>query len=200
MPFPSKDWIFEKLSAYRGYAYILPFGLMAIITYGEWEQDAVLWLLGFAIVIPGFLIRLWATKHIGRRMPWMKKKGKHLATTGPYALVRNPLYIGNIIIAMGLSIFSELIWFVPLIFFYLLVIYHLVAQFEEKKLSERWGDQYRAYMREVPRWIPKFKRFGEAKIGGFRWRDAFRSEVPSLYVVILAVFIFVLKEFISGMG
>jgi protein-S-isoprenylcysteine O-methyltransferase Ste14 len=189
------NWILRKLSAYRGFAYVLPFGLMTVITYGEWEQDALLWPIGAAIIIPGVLIRLWATKHIGRRMPWIKK-GKYLIKTGPYAIVRNPLYVGNIMIAVGLSLFSELVWFVPIVFIYLFTLYHLVAQFEEKKLSDRWGEDYLAYLREVPRWIPRIGGFRAIKTGGFKWGDAFRSEVPSLYVVTFAILIFVLKEFL----
>lgn len=98
----------------------------------------------------------------------MKMKGKKLVRTGPYALVRNPLYIGNIPIASGLSIFSELLWFVPLTFFYLLSVSHLVVLFEEKKLWERWGDEDRSYMSEGPRWIPKWKHFSIANGGDFR--------------------------------
>ena len=197
MSFPGKDRILKKLFTYRGYAYILPFGLMAIITYGEWEQDATLWPLGSAIIIPGFLIRLWATKHIGKRMPWMKKKRKYLVKTGPYALVRNPLYIGNILIAMGLSILSELIWFVPLSFFYLFILYHFVVRYEEKKLTERWGKEYLEYLREVPRWVPKVRNFPRLTQGSFRWIDALRSELPSLYVILFSIVIFAMKELLS---
>lgn len=192
-----QDWVLKKLSSYRGFAYIPPFIFMAITVYEECEDDLIVWPLGITIILVGALIRLWATKHIGRRMPWMKKKGKKLIKTGPYAIVRNPLYIGNIIIAMGLSILSELIWIVPLIIMYLFILYHLVALYEEKKLLERWGKEYSAYLNEVPRWIPNLKNLKLTKSGGFKWWDAIRSEIPSVYVSLFAISMFALKEFLS---
>jgi len=133
------DWILRKLSNYRGFTYLPPFFLMAITFYHETEHHFIIWPLGIELILVGGSIRLWATKHIGRRMPWKKKKGKQLVRTGPYARVRNPLYIGNIVAATGLSLFSELVWFAPLVILYLFILYHLVALFEEKKLTERWG-------------------------------------------------------------
>jgi protein-S-isoprenylcysteine O-methyltransferase Ste14 len=197
MRLPRKDWIFEKLSTFRGFSYLLPIGLMAIISYKETEDELTIWPLGIGIVVLGASIRLWGTKHIGRRMPWVKKKEKILVKTGPYAMVRNPLYIGNLFIAAGLSIVSELIWMVPFVILYLFIFYHLVVLHEEKKLSERWGEEYAAYMREVPRWIPRLHHLQRAKGGGFEWRDALRSEIPSFYVNGLAVLIFVVKEILS---
>jgi protein-S-isoprenylcysteine O-methyltransferase Ste14 len=191
------DRILKGLSTYRGYTYIPPFILMAITFYHEVENDFVIWPLGIIIILMGISIRVWATKHIGRRMPWIKKKGKKLVNTGPYAMVRNPLYIGNITIAAGLSILSKLIWMVPLVILYLFVIYHLVALFEEKKLLARWPSEYQMYLNKVPRWIPRFKDLETNKSEGFRWRNALRSELPSIYVILFAILIFVLKEFFS---
>ena len=198
MSFFDSDWIFRKSFAYRGYAYILPFGLMAIITYAEWEQDIILWPLGFAILIPGILIRLWATKHIGRRMSWIKKD-KKLVKTGPYAMARNPLYVGNLMIVVGLSIFSELAWFLPLVFSYFFILYHLVILHEERKLSERWGEEYSAYLKAVPRWIPKIKHVPDFAEGDFKWIQALRSELPSYYLIFFSVLVFVAKEVLSDM-
>jgi len=192
-----QDRILEKLSAYRGFFYLPPFSLMAITFYKEWEDDSIIWPLGIGIILIGLLIRLWATKHIARRMPWMKKKGKKLVKTGPYAIVRNPLYIGNISIAMGLSVLSELAWFLPFVFLYFFILYHSVALYEEKKLLGRWGDEYRAYLKDVPRWIPRLKNLDEVKANKFSWTDALRSEAPSILVILFGIFIFFLKEILS---
>jgi protein-S-isoprenylcysteine O-methyltransferase Ste14 len=170
---------------------------MTLTFYKETEEEFIIWPLGIGIVLLGASIRLWGTKHIGRRMPWVKKKEKILVRTGPYAMVRNPLYIGNLFIAAGLSIVSELIWMVPFVILYLFIYYHLVVLHEERKLSERWGEEYAAYMREVPRWIPRVNHLQRAKGGGFEWRDALRSEIPSFYVNGLGVLIFVVKEILS---
>lgn len=185
------------LSTYRGFAYLPPFGLMAITFYNETEHHFIIWPAGMTLMLVGASIRLWATKHIGRRMPWMKKKGKQLVKTGPYALVRNPLYIGNIIIAMGLSLLSELMWFTPLVILYLFVLYHLVALYEEKKLSERWREDFERYLEEVPRWIPKLNNWPASKEVGFRWMHALRSELPSLYVALVGILAFALKWYFS---
>ena len=127
----------------------------------------------------------------------MKKKGKILVKEGPYAIVRNPLYIGNILVVIGLAILSELAWAIPFVFVYFFTLYHLVAVYEEKKLLDRWGDEYRVYMNEVPRWIPKFKNLHLNKVSGFPWKVALRTEVPSLLVILFGISFFFFKEILS---
>ncbi len=172
---------------------------MGLTFYNTMENDLILWPLGISIILIGFLIRLWSTKYIGRRNPSMKKKGKELINTGPYAIVRNPLYIGNIIIATGLSVLSKLIWFTPFVMLYFFVLYHVVVLYEEKKLSERWEDGYLTYFNEVPRWMPRLRNLHCSKADGFKWIQALRSEIPSLIYILFGIFIFVLKEILSDM-
>ena len=197
---PMWNWLLRGISSYRAIACLPPFALTVITLYNEAEHHLVIWPSGIFIVLFGVSLRLWATKHIGRRMLWMKKKGKKLIKTGPYAIVRNPLYIGNITIAAGLSILSELIWIVPLVIIYVFILYHFVALYEEKKLLERWGEEYSAYLSKIPRWIPNLKTLSLSRSGGFKWRDAIRSEIPSVYVSLFAILMFVMKEFLSHMN
>lgn len=192
-----KDMILRKLSTHRAFAYIPPFALMMISFHNDIEHDYIIWPLGISIVLLGVGIRVWSTKHIGRRIPTMKKKGKELVRTGPYAIVRNPLYIGNILIATGLSILSELIWLVPFFILYFFILNHFVVLYEEKKLLSRWGDEYQTYLSEVPRWMPKVKEWHGAKTNSFTWIRAVRAEVPSLSVILFVVAIFVFKDFIN---
>jgi len=199
MSFPLRDNILKKIASFRSFLYLPPFVVMGMTHYNEMENDFIIWPLGIAIIFIGFLIRLWSTKHIGRRTPSVKKKGKELVNTGPYAIVRNPLYIGNIIIATGLSVLSKLIWFTPFVFLYFFALYHVVVLYEEKKLSERWEDDYLAYFNEVPRWIPRLRNLHHFKANGFKWTQALRSELPSLIYILFGIFIFVLKEILSNM-
>jgi protein-S-isoprenylcysteine O-methyltransferase Ste14 len=192
-----KDRILRKLSAYRTFAYIPPFIFMMISSYGEIEHDYIIWPLGISIVLLGASVRVWSTKHIGRRIVSMKKKGKMLVRTGPYAIVRNPLYIGNILIATGLSILSELIWLVPFLLIYFFLLNHFVVLYEEKKLLTRWGDEYQTYLNEVPRWVPRVRERHGIKGDGFTWTRAVKAEVPSLFVILFGVAIFVFKDYIN---
>lgn len=194
-----RDNILKKIASFRSFLYLPPFVVMIITFYNEMEDDFIIWPLGIAIIFIGFLIRLWATKHIGRRTSLMRKKGKILVKTGPYAIVRNPLYIGNIIIATGLSILSELIWLTPFVMLYFFALYHFVILYEEKRLSERWGDEYLAYFNKVPRWIPRLRDLYRFKATGFKWIQALRSEIPSLIYILFGIFVFVLKEILGNM-
>jgi hypothetical protein len=76
-------------------------------------------------------------------------------TTGPYGFVRNPLYIGNTIMCVGSTIASELLWLIPIIIFWCIGTYSIVIRYEEKHLLEKYGDAYRQYLSDVPRWFPK---------------------------------------------
>ena len=77
-------------------------------------------------------------------------------STGPFALVRNPLYLGNLAIWTGFAVSANLLWLVPLIVVLLGLEYHAIVRWEETLLEARLGDSYRSYMRQVPRWFPAF--------------------------------------------
>ena len=105
-------------------------------------------LLGSGIAIVGLLIRAFASGHV--------QKNEQLATTGPYAYTRNPLYLGSLIMACGFALASRS-WIVSAIaVIMLLAIYIPVIRSEEEFLRARFPE-FEDYRRNVPRLFPKFK-------------------------------------------
>ncbi|MGB5277555.1 MAG: isoprenylcysteine carboxylmethyltransferase family protein [Gammaproteobacteria bacterium] len=101
---------------------------------------------GSAVAIIGALIRLWASGHV--------KKNKVLATDGPYAYVRHPLYVGNILILLGFSIASNLWWAYVLMLFLLLFYYPPAISYEDAKLNKLFGEEWQNWSRNIHALIP----------------------------------------------
>lgn len=180
----------EPIFKWRGYFYSPPLFVMVFCFWNEYENDFITWSVGPSIMALGLVIRIWATKHIGKRIPRKYRGGRSrlLVVTGPYRLVRNPLYIGNIVAMMGLCLLSELVWFMPIAFAYFFLLYSLVVRYEEHKLSVLFEGEYEIYRQKVPRWIPRFSMIGKSKKGGFTWSNSLRGEllgVASSSVMIL---------------
>lgn len=133
---------------------------------------------------------MWAQTHLHYRLKVRKK----LTTTGPYAVVRNPIYIANTTILLGLTAMSELLWFLPVMLLWSLSVYSLVVHREEEHLLEKYGLRYAKYLRTVPRWFPRRPRRPS------RRTEARRFLAPSI-VAELHCFLLVLpligKELIS---
>jgi len=110
--------------------------------------------LGIAITAIGEAIRLWAVQHIGAISRTRSDRLGPLVAAGPFALVRNPLYLGNIALWVGFVIAGRLLWLVPIVLLLLAVEYHAIVRWEEQLLEGRFGDAYRSYVAHVPRWIP----------------------------------------------
>jgi protein-S-isoprenylcysteine O-methyltransferase Ste14 len=127
----------KPMFKWRGYFYVPALLVMTMCFWNEYENDLIIWSTGPFLMALGLVIRIWATKHIGKRIPRKYRNGRvlHLVKTGPYGFVRNPLYMGNIAAMMGLCVLSELLWFIPIVFVYFLLLYSLVVRFEEYKLS-----------------------------------------------------------------
>ncbi len=105
--------------------------------------------VGFAAV--GLLIRLWASGYV--------LKDKELATTGAYAFVRHPLYVGNHLVTLGFCLasglwWSFLVWLALLVFFYPQTI-----RDEDALLSRLFPEQWAAWSREVHAQIPRLTPF-----------------------------------------
>jgi protein-S-isoprenylcysteine O-methyltransferase Ste14 len=82
---------------------------------------------------------------------------KTLATGGPYAWMRNPLYVGNILLLLGAATIAGPLWLVPLSGAWAFLVYEQVVRHEERRLSQKYGSAYAAYVRSVPRWIPRVR-------------------------------------------
>ena len=111
---------------------------------------------GAAIAALGLGFRAVASGHVD--------KNEELATTGPYAYVRNPLYVGSIVMAIGFAVAARDVVISLLIVVMFVLIYVPTIRSEERYLRTRFSE-YSDYKRAVPRLIPRSLRFGGLTLG-----------------------------------
>ena len=133
---------------------------LALLRKGSFVDTGVLSYLAFPLWLLGGIILLWSFwnfLHEGRGTPAPIDPPKELVAAGFYRYVRNPMYVGILLILIG-----HFLWFG----FWSLLIYtafafiatHLfVTLYEEPTLKRKFGAAYEAYLHKVPRWIPKLK-------------------------------------------
>ncbi len=146
-----------------------------------WEIACVLLALG------GFAIRVYT---VGVSAPGTsgrntrEQKAVSLNTTGPYSVVRHPLYLANSIIALGLSLFTHA-WITPPLVVVLAVGYYAcIAQREEQYLRQRFGAAFDAWAARVPAIIPALSRSVPAA-RPFEWRVVLRREFYGLALIMV---------------
>jgi protein-S-isoprenylcysteine O-methyltransferase Ste14 len=113
--------------------------------------------VGVAVSLFGLLLRGWAAGHI--------RKNSALATSGPYAYTRNPLYLGNFLLGLGFTIGSGW-WPLGILFGVLFLgIYLPVMRVESETLAQLFAGDYQRYARGVPLFLPRVTpyRSGESK-------------------------------------
>jgi protein-S-isoprenylcysteine O-methyltransferase Ste14 len=115
----------------------------------------VVTLAALACLLAGASLRLWGTSYLGSAvMRDSALHGEGLVAAGPYRHLRNPLYLGSWLLAMGTSILMPVdgaLFFLPA---FSIFVFALIKT-EESFLSGKLGDAYRQYCRLVPRWLPR---------------------------------------------
>lgn len=142
----------------------VPLGFLLAAVY-LWLARPALWSIaaGFVVSAAGLGIRAYASGYV--------RKNEELATTGPYAYTRNPLYLGSIVIAAGFALAARS-WMIAAIFLLMfLAIYLPVIRGEEEFLRQRFPE-FAEYERRVPRLIPRLSNSGGTD-GFFSW-DLYR--------------------------
>jgi protein-S-isoprenylcysteine O-methyltransferase Ste14 len=120
------------------------------------------WLFpAFCISLAGSLLQSWCfgTLH----------KKKELAASGPYALVRNPMYLGRYFLILGVFTLPGVLWLIPI---YTVIYYFYMVnrvRREEEALQGIFGQEYEAYCSAVPRFLPTRKPFQGNPVLAFRW-------------------------------
>jgi protein-S-isoprenylcysteine O-methyltransferase Ste14 len=142
---------------------------------------------GLGLVTFGEGLRLWGVHHIGAISRTRTDRLGPLVVSGPFAFMRNPLYFGNITLWAGLATSARLPWLAPVFVVVLAVEYHAIVRWEERVLDERFGDAYRQYATNVPRWVPTSLRKARRGDGNpnvaFSWRETLFSERGTLIAI-----------------
>jgi protein-S-isoprenylcysteine O-methyltransferase Ste14 len=117
--------------------------------------------LGVAAVVAGGALRLWAAGYgvAWKRVDSAEALGR-LAAAGPYRWVRNPNGIGNVAVAVGLSLWAGALWpWLPLATAFIFILLEWLIQVgRDRDLGQRFSWEYRAYRGTVPMWLPRFTR------------------------------------------
>ena len=140
------DWslIAQRIRVPLGFAFAIFYVWLARPT---WLSIVV----GGVIAIPGIVLRALASGHV--------KKNQELTTTGPYAHVRNPLYVGSLIMAVGFAIAARSPWILLMMTAMFVAIYLPVIRHEEAYLRELFPN-FADYARNVPRLFPRWRAYG----------------------------------------
>lgn len=138
---------------YRGYTPI-PFVIIMLIFF---NASILSLAVGLAIAIIGELIRLWGVSWAGSETRTTNVGGTFLIISGPFAYVRNPLYVGNILMYTGLGVMSYALF--PYLqiagLLYFLIQYYFIVSKEEEYLRGHFGEQYAEYTKNVNRFFPR---------------------------------------------
>lgn len=123
--------------------------------------------LGISVAAAGQLLRGIVIGYAYIKRGGLNKKvyAENLVTEGFFAMCRNPLYVGNILIILGLMIVHGNAVMMLIAAFFFLTSYHAIVAAEEHYLLQKFGDAYRDYCRDVPRWGVRIGRFREATDG-----------------------------------
>ena len=112
-------------------------------------------MLGYFLLVAAALWRIWSALFIAGR------KNDELATSGPYSMVRNPLYLGSLAGAVGFGFAVEQPYLAVLLALVFALFYPAVVAKEEARLMTLFGADYREYCARVPRWIPDWSLYRE---------------------------------------
>jgi len=123
--------------------------------------------IGFGIALLGAFFRFWGISYAGSETRTTGAVGgTYLIISGAFAYVRNPLYLGNILMYMGIGVMSMALFpylhIAAFLFFYWQ--YRVIIAEEEKYLLKTFGKQFEEYTKAVPRFIPKLTPFANAEV------------------------------------
>ena len=145
-----RDFFFRN----RGY---IPIPLAIIIlTFASLKIELLP--IGVILVVTGELLRLNGVRYAGGETRTLKVGASALCSSGPFAYLRNPLYLGNVIIYAGMVLIAggEFVWILlPATVTFFFLEYGLIVSLEEETLRQKFNEEYGEYLSMVPRLIPR---------------------------------------------
>ncbi len=191
--------IATKIFKYRSYTPI-PFLVLMLIFENASPVSLV---IGFVIALTGEFLRLWGVSWAGSetRTTGGGVGGTFLVISGPFAHVRNPLYVGNILMYFGLGIMSMALFpylqIVAILFF--IFQYHTIVKEEEEFLNVKFASDYQDYIKNVPRFGWRLTPYKNAAIPQpeFIFTKGLKSETRTLQAFGVTALLIFIKWYLS---
>jgi len=143
--------------------------------------EPMLFFVGGVIAASGEAIRMWASGYV--------MKNKELATNGPYAYVRHPLYVGNILLLIGFSIASSQWWSFVLMSALLWFYYPPTISYEDNKLRDIFGEEWEVWAKNIHALIPTFgAKAGSAKSSWSFKKSLMQNAEPLIVLYLIGCF------------
>ena len=164
----------------------VPFLLVPLLLPGR--QTTQGWIVAAAVIVVGELVRMSGVAAAGAVTRRRSRDVQRLVTYGIFGWLRNPLYVGNLLVWAGFVVGSGVLWFLPVALALFAVEYTLIVRYEEGVLESIFGAEYVAYKARTPRWLPRPPT--SATPGSHDWGEALRSELSTFaqYAAIAAAF------------
>lgn len=156
-----------------------------ILSLKHWTGSGIVlpfYLALLTLTVAAQLFRTWAAGYVGTVARGRETYAETLLTAGPYAHVRNPMYLGILVIITGQAMMSGLWYAPPIAWAAYAFVYSNVIPYEEGYLRQQFGDSYQAYCRAVPRLVPALHPYRERQ-GVFRLEEGLANEVASWLVL-----------------
>ena len=154
--------------------------------------------IGLIITITGQSIRgaTIGLAYIVRGGKEGKVYAEDLVTTGIFNHCRNPLYVGNILILVGLGIASNSLLFMAVFTPLFLFFWQAIVLAEENYLRNKFGEQYNEYCKRVNRWLINFNGIGKTvRSMEFKWKRVIIREYNATYIWMTGAVLIVMKHF-----
>ncbi len=160
-------------------------GIMFLILLTIVGQPIAAWFVpGVVIAGLGIAVRLWASGHV--------KKDKVLATTGPYAYVRHPLYVGNHLLALGFCLASGLWWSLPVWILIGLFFYPQTIRYEDKLLARLFPGEWEPWSQRTRALIPRLTPYKPGGRGEWSFTQSLRQNGEPIIASLLVLFLYLL--------
>lgn len=165
----------------------VPSGLLLAAAF-VWLSQPVLptLLLGFPVALMGLALRAWAAGHL--------RKNQELTVSGPYAFVRNPLYLGTLLTALGCTIAAAQPYLAALVGAVFLLVYLPVMQQEEQHLATLFPE-FAAYAKRVPQLFPRIPK--SMPLQRFAWTVYVQNMEQKALYGFVAVYSFLIAKSIK---
>ncbi len=153
-----------------------------------------------ALIVGGLLIRILTVGFApagtsGRNTH--AQVAKQLNTTGFYSVTRNPLYLGNCMMYLGLVLTTQSLWLSVVMLLVLIIYYERIIAAEEAFLTEEFGTSYADWSAKTPAFLPRLNGWVPPALP-FCWRTTLRREHPGIAGAILMLFVIELGQVYLG--